>query len=723
MLLNKLYQFIINETRSNNIKSNQHLSVERFNIRSKKRHILYELPEVQQKISLEDKSYTLLSHHVSIYEEESSKIATLSQYHYTAYFNDDIGDAFQLHVYFDRNDQMVIPALFSKKSEDGGYTNLKISEESVVLLNQIGIDNSFSFMTELRTQYLDKLDTLIKQFNDLEKKMSMLSLDLMQNRKQYCFTLDHIVEVLTLLSSYDYNNHNESLLTIFNHIKRSLPSVEPQAQPFENEDILNEKIVPMETVDCIDKKIALTHSVVNDSIEKANQLQKSFRYDKGITAKNKVDLFMDFDRQVSDVLLLTLDDNYHLTVKNLTDIKSLLMVRNFEGRVLLTNMLRNSEFELAELLKNFVPYLSEKLIGIVLKKGNELILDFLLKHGQFAINTTLIDSQQTPVLYCYYEHTEENSKIGCLSVLIKHNVSLMVKIGGLPLAHHLISTNHPLLEALTNQSDKAVGRPQFFKELVYHLEMFCNNCNDEIVKNKLLTDIEAYKLSINILSKNVLARQHSIISINQTTIKNILSQVELTPIERLKNDSEFQAQYTKFLGVINEYFNTLPTREQRRSAAIDSDGAKFFESILKKADFTLPNIKQIILDKLDTLMRLFPLLTAFRQVSTIIAKEKTPVVVQLAEKQLADIFVKLEKIAPSSQLSDENKLLHSIFDFTETKLDDKSKSKVKSRGPSVQNDNTPAELASILGFLSLSPREDDNNNNNSFDNYTFHKKT
>src|SRR5436190_22646762 len=65
--------------------------------------------------------YTLLNHHVSVYQTECKANPFLSQYHYTAYFKDQDEAQYQLHVYFNDKNEMTTEPVFSIWHETEGF--------------------------------------------------------------------------------------------------------------------------------------------------------------------------------------------------------------------------------------------------------------------------------------------------------------------------------------------------------------------------------------------------------------------------------------------------------------------------------------------------------------------------------------------------------------------------------------------------------------------------
>ena len=75
--------------------------------------------ELDHSSNIKVDGYRLRDHHISVYELKISEAQ--GQYHYTAHFMDDDDKEYQLHVYFNANDDMTKPPVFSIKNDMGTF--------------------------------------------------------------------------------------------------------------------------------------------------------------------------------------------------------------------------------------------------------------------------------------------------------------------------------------------------------------------------------------------------------------------------------------------------------------------------------------------------------------------------------------------------------------------------------------------------------------------------
>jgi hypothetical protein len=567
MTINKLYRFINRSLNTLPIKQHLDKGCFHFKVDSEQHnYVLYELAMDNCRIATiaDDQQYILKSHHISFYEMQNDKNPCLSQYHYTAYLEDKNKQKYQLHVHFDQNDQLTTSAILSIEDDNGLYVQQKISPKFTNGLAQLAIDKSFRFMSELRAQYQNSLNNLETRYNELEQELRNLSCNLVANRDSYLAKLKIIIEVLTQLS--DYRPQYGVLINLFTRFEKYLQATSETPNISSSDDKFIEKRPHLEIVGAYSKKIAPVNT--KKSIQKF--IQQALKYQDGFLAlpektpyEDQLKSFLLFLESTQNALIATEDDDYYFTSEDLQNIQTLMSNSTAEAKKLLTHLLLTNNFHLAEALKHFASPVADKLIKLALVKGNAKILDFLLNNSDFPINTFLIADNLSPVLFCFIKHKEETPKIECLSVLIKHNASIMVKTNdGLSVAHHIMNTiHHPLKKALDDNKENTLGHPQFYKTLIGEIEAYLNQSDiNETNKNKLLVAIEQYELAFKLLEKGSSIMRNQIAR-NRQGDEQLTNYYEKSVLETLREDKEIQQKFSEYKEVCKIFTRKVSKRE------------------------------------------------------------------------------------------------------------------------------------------------------------------
>lgn len=579
---NKLYFFIQHELAKLNAASSSLLK-DRFQFISNKegRHYaVYELTVDSRKtlVSPSGEGYRLNSHHVSFDEKQDDKDSNLSQYHYTAYLTGKKGMEHQLHVYFDLNDHPLAVSI-SVKDANGQYIKSEISPEFSDSLTQLALDKSNGLMKELRKQHLNTLDKLETDYNELERNLAILSKDLVVNRLEYQALYKKALAVLMLLERFHYDPHYEKLVHFFRKISNTIESV-PTGYKLEISDVSHplehsEETTFIQSSEKVMRKTPkqLLQPLIQEAIEANGRLATSTSLEQ---QRNDI---LDARQKTADLLILTEDSNYSATAKDLQQILSLRTENNNKAKRLLLSLLMKKEINLAEPLGFVANTIPGKWIQLALSTGNATMLDFLLTHGHFPINTFQTTDNLSPVEFCF---RKGGAKVECLSVLIKHKASIMTKAeDGLPIAHHLIANiNGPLHRALSDNTKTTIAQPRFYKTLIGILESTLAQSN---VNNSTKAQINRGILNYMLAIKNLAASNNSPIEVQGIQRKmNAIHHITSHPgmngyIDKLKNDPEVLLKVNNYNCLVTEY-NLKISKNTRQQLMRDSN------SILKNID-------------------------------------------------------------------------------------------------------------------------------------------
>jgi ankyrin repeat protein len=586
MTINSLYFFI--KTEFSSLIANTNLNPDSFSfMRSKEKayYALYDIP-VKQKIVVTTeagKKYKLESQHISFYEKQNDDALYRNDYHYTAYFVDLNGSKYQLHVYFNQKDLLTVPPVFSLIDENKNMVTQHVCVELSESLKQLAIEKTFLFMIELRKQYKNKLTLLETSYNILENQLSDLSLKLEDNLKPYQEKLKECISILSQLSHYDYN-HYSSVLMLFKNIDLSFKSrkflLTSEKTTEKNQSLnINEIAHNDHCVEIIDNIVK--QESLDKVVETIASSKEKYLNEKEDNIEEKIKFFLKFHHNISDVLLLTEDERYLTTTTHLQEIQSALSYRKKEGGRLVTNLLLKNKFDLTLPLRDYLNPMPENLVRIALMTGNDLLLDFLLTHAALAINTFLVKENLSPVLFCFLKHSPATPKIKCLSVLIKHNASIMVAADdGLPVAHHIMSKNHPLHEAFVDQYQLTLCNVMFYKMLIQKINDFL--LDDEITQDtreKIAIAINGYKIEQKCIGKSSIEK-YAIKQKNKKVL-DISRQYSEATMAKLNNNKEYKEKIAELNRVSVEYFSKLSSAEKRMFNRLNLEGLNNLNEVLK----------------------------------------------------------------------------------------------------------------------------------------------
>lgn len=615
--------------------------------------------------------FQLMSHHISFYEYCDDDVPHLSQYHYTAIF-ENISDKkkHQLHVYLNDYDQVTTAPVFSVQGDNEQYLPQEKSEIFSGILYNFAINYCAIFMLSVRQEFNAHVAKLEQEYQQLEQSMVELSNDLIANRDQYLIQLQQCKQCLTQLTIYVEDEYYYHVARLFE--RYVVPSTMTEVSPHsvidsknsgEVAEITNENqdttktvsvIKPMEDVKedylRITKSIrALPVEFFEESIKIITSLKDIAKHDDATLSSENVNqirlcylasikpLLSNAEKyfkspvQTSDINKIKLLYNDKLNVmtqlyelgqdltfttenkilayseSNICHFEKMLKKIREIGKYLLMSVLLLKEDVLLEVLKDAeiakllvsligkMP-LPENMIKMALIKGNDILLNFLLDNSRFAINTYLINQDNTPVLFCFYHHNEKLSLVKCLSVLIKNGATLMVNAAdGLPVAYHILDTvDHPLTNALVENSGRTLRNAKFYKVLINQLKQFIKNKEleqnplDENKKIKLLQFIDRCQQDIEFVSNNQLLPKRFITQKHLSSMAKISSQLNISTHIRvmLKEDPEIKAIFKRVTELTKEYLSNAPAEQKKQAFQQGSkELVKNIDEIVEETDY------------------------------------------------------------------------------------------------------------------------------------------
>ncbi|ASQ46120.1 hypothetical protein [Legionella clemsonensis] len=471
-------------------------------------------------LRVNNQAYELLNHHISIYETEKLNNPQLSQYHYTAYFTDDGGEIFRLHVYFDANDELTMNAVFAKEEEENKYIPIETGQLDNDLIN-LAITYVKPVIASLRKEQHKIIEQLEEDFYKLEKEAAELFQGQEESSEEYCNKLESICDVLKALAPLVTHNLYLNKLRFFRNIQKTLaaestaissadalhpPTELIQEDFFETEEdnsveeissSLSENKTPPQSKRKKRTKTAdrAEQNLRQLSIEQQllKQLDRTAQAQKLEDLLSKIEVFS-LKHQKEKLSLSTFAELQRLH----REIYSL-------GEKVFPTLLFERKFDLAKQLVSWHHLLNEKYLNLSLQTKNLGLLDFTLTHGHFNLTNqkvTIKDKVYPSAVHACFALDSKQSPMGdCLSILLKHGASLCVtNEKGLPLAYAIMSVpNHPFKAALLANRDKTLDSVKFLKELRFLLKNCLTAQFSQEEKESILEEIDYCNSHLNFL--------------------------------------------------------------------------------------------------------------------------------------------------------------------------------------------------------------------------------
>ncbi|MDX1836964.1 hypothetical protein DIZ81_04665 [Legionella taurinensis] len=553
----------------------------------KKNYFLVALPPIDYCLNHNELSYTLLKHHVSVYENESQVIPQLSQLHYTADFTDLNGDEFRLHVYYDRKDQMVSGPHFSIRVGHNKYRELDVSLVSQELLT-LAETSVHAVIVEIREKYLQTYNQLELEYQRLDIQCSLLYEEREGKRAEYLAKLKNFIKVthnLALLTSHNHYAQKHLFLTrmlktaeaVMPDAKTSLdaPMTTASNQTSSNPD-KNKSSKPNANLVSVSSKAKRNTTVQKKLTQELGEIER--QVDK--LAKQFADLAseslaregLEYTRRLADLWArcnqYSLEADFLLpsqapisSSQCLSKLQQLTPSLEKACKEHFLYLLKTKQFAAAKLLQNFYYLLDMNRLCSALEDNNAELLDFILTHGDDLVldNQVLILNKKkytNAVSFCY-----ESNSADCLAVLIKHDASLLIPDSrGLPLAYSLLTEpRHPLKDVLAACPEKTTSSSAFYFALKNALRHYLNTHTlSSEVTNKINAAIAYYQLQAHDLLFNRdlgLLGQQGNYSISAIT----LLMNESLPLDLLQDEAT-QRAYSQCIDRAMQFFKPLRTK-------------------------------------------------------------------------------------------------------------------------------------------------------------------
>jgi hypothetical protein len=376
--------------------------------------------------------------HIRIDELYHDNNNFLTQYHCTAYTQDDSSN---VHFHFSEKDELIECIRDKQKIKPKDLAQVL---ESICPILEI----VYPIVGNLRDAQRETVLSLEEEYSKLEKELEDLDI----SNFSYKEIVTKIIHVLENLKNY--TDHYEKIRSFFNAVSKNLieshaisqtklensdlQNPDPQSDPVSDE-AQEDRISKNSKPTTKQKNLAPDIDIQSLIQEATTTLAELTNLRKKSNASEEVlKLFLDFDEQISTLL-----EKSMTTQKDVASILRLIKERNALGKNLFARYLLNYDFDQAEKL---IGYLSDKWITISLKKDDAALLNFLLTHSNFPINTrtiTINEKQWLPIQFCVdrlmQKTNQDKTKVErCLSILIKHGASVLTPYHGTAALLHII---------------------------------------------------------------------------------------------------------------------------------------------------------------------------------------------------------------------------------------------------------------------------------------------
>ena len=542
---------------------------------------------------LKDKEnkYELLTHHVSIYENEYRDNPKLSQYHYTAEFINQLGEHYRLHVYFNTFDELLANIAFEQEI-DGAYQPI----DTKSLRNQfirLALKHTEPLMKQLKQQQNELIKTLDARYNDCDERLAKYfdanvdkTIEALPIMKEACTILR---ELIPLTRSPNY----PKLLHFYEMSVRALerqstpvlamplsqaPNIHKNESTHADGDIVADaEVVPQ---DVGSSKTAITVTKTNPPTQPKNSTVKreiktlSLQLEKLMEASEEVQA-----KAIEDLLAKTyeisLSYEHQIELEDLRQLQKIRRELHKLGTNLLPTLLFKGQFNLAALLTSAHHLLrAEKYLSVALQTHNSRLLDFILQYGDVDINNQPVSvykkAYPSMVQACLAVDSLTSSMSECLSVLIRHGASLfMPDPKGLPLVYSILSdATHPLYKALLMNRDKTIESIDFLKNLIVILRDYLEQRDLSASEaNALEAELKSFEVQLECLQNAQLKDPSSRFLMKQ--IHHLEERYFGSLVSRLRKDPDIMAVNEQIQNAVHQ-LNAKLTKTQLRQNKISA---------------------------------------------------------------------------------------------------------------------------------------------------------
>ncbi|QRN04356.1 hypothetical protein GH742_10970 [Legionella sp. MW5194] len=476
-------------------------------------YYLLSLPATEKIRVARDQGFLLLTdHHVSVYANQSKDNPNLSQYHYTAYFDDEKGVKYCLHVHFDGNNQLTRnPTLEKYLPDTGGETvNCASQEKSFTAL---AMQWTNPIINGLKKQQHERINALREKYDshmvELEKVLFNDQMKAKETQSLIDAAFELSTQLLLLVTSKALSKEHRFLDAMRKALKepkkpssQTMKSESPEVEVDEATDSLEDHgmFLPPESHNASGKVEQVPSvSYLNDFAT----IQDHWR------AWNDNDAIPQQVKKIEALLQLiaefTLIHGAQVDWTCLRALEEIRMKVFAKGDVLFKRLVIGGQLDLANDMPSFYHRLTPVYLALALQLEKEALLDFVVSHADMDVShQTITVGKQTfssAMQACIALSSRKNMS-GCFSRLIQNGQSLLeVDEQGKPvILPVLIGNAHPLKQSLLANRDKTIDSLVFLKSMVSLLENYVKGGKADSTEKMLIHGaIEKFTKDIQLL--------------------------------------------------------------------------------------------------------------------------------------------------------------------------------------------------------------------------------
>lgn len=564
--------------------------------------------------------------HTTFFQDLDPSNPTKSEYHYTANFTDKSypGSIFKLHVYFDNKDKHTTAPKLTEYRKDGSKRTVPLGNAKDVFIS-LALNHSHTTMASIRSSYNEKIEQDRKLNVTMANHLDELSKKIEQNPVSYLEALGKQVHFLDEIVPYhDNQEHWVGIRKMLSHHADMLDAKAFGPKKSHANETDDRQVADLETKKDSKQESYLEEALVvhTRSIQKKPVLQALSPYvrsaeeamllfEKSLTLPSLsegVGLLCTAIVATQEASLFSMEPIFEKSSADLLALHHLLVRQQQYKEDLLFQLLTKNHMDEARLLlgntldKDCVinSYRDSQLIDFALKMGRPDVLAFMLENSDFPINTFTMQGQDGPLtaaMYCFL-HAD---KVQCLSVLIKHGVSLMQPCPntGLPLAHSILSPHpvHSCILALEENSSATFLNPSFYYQLISVLR--AATPTTEIIQSIAEYETRASQLSTHVDMPAITQQQYQNVDAELLAAINNPEVAKNPNYPRLVDDPEIRiklAEWTLYAAPISGKKMTAKQQRMGFQEALNLIAAQQDPTIL---EMSFKELKEKILEDIQ----------------------------------------------------------------------------------------------------------------------------
>ncbi|KTD00009.1 hypothetical protein [Legionella erythra] len=479
---NTLFQFITHLK-----KNTSGADLKQFVLRvnsSNSRYYCIDLPVNEKlKFKLDKASLSLTAHHISVYENENKANPNLSQYHYTAYFQDESGSDYCLHVYFDDNNQLTRSPSLDMLSLNNKAIDISHAEKQFTTL---AMQFAYPVIAALKKQQQDCIKELRDEYDSRMAKLNevwfnphLTSKD-MQALIMPALALS--AKLIVLVNSNTLVKEHRFLEAMHKSLQESAKQGPKPVKSELSGVQLEEDSSSTEHEEEPVVHISNNNTPEHDGKDHSSNHVQDFEAIKSLYCQ--VNKEKNTPQQIENMeALLSLIADFILLHKEHVDLDVLNQLQTFKlrvyetGSLLFKRVLIGEQFDLAIKMPSFYHQITPSMLALALQLQKKSLLEFVLRHADFDISHQALGiGKQT---YASAVHAcialSSNKDMGdCFSLLIQYDQSLLtLDDQGKPvILPVLLDSDHPLKKSLLAARDKTLDCLPFLKSMVSVLQNY-----------------------------------------------------------------------------------------------------------------------------------------------------------------------------------------------------------------------------------------------------------